>query len=175
MVNTHLFHKKLAFFFPRMPLLFYVSTERFSFSIFLLAFGGVTISYFACSVASVVSDSCNPMDCSLPGSSVHGMLQARILEWVAISFSRGSSQPRDWTCASYSSFIGRGFFTISATQEACFLLLCFINNSCVEVVHCGFNLLISIGCWPEHHFICCLYVVLFADISLHVFFCQFSN
>ena len=34
---------------------------------------------------------CNPMDCSLPGSSVHGILQARILEWVAISFSRGSS------------------------------------------------------------------------------------
>ena len=38
-----------------------------------------------------------PMDCSPPGSSVHGILQARILEWVAISFSRGSSQPRDWT------------------------------------------------------------------------------
>ena len=38
---------------------------------------------------------CNPMDCSPPGSSVHGILQARILEWVAISFSRGSSRPRD--------------------------------------------------------------------------------
>ena len=37
----------------------------------------------------------NPMDCSLPGSSVHGIFQVRILEWVAISFSRGSSQPRD--------------------------------------------------------------------------------
>ena len=44
-----------------------------------------------------MSDSCDPMDCSLPGSSVHGILQARILEWVAISFSRGSSQPRNWT------------------------------------------------------------------------------
>ena len=40
---------------------------------------------------------CNPMDCSLPGSSLHGILQARVLEWVAISFSRGSSQPRDQT------------------------------------------------------------------------------
>ena len=40
---------------------------------------------------------CDPMDCSLPGSSVHGIFQARILEWVAISFSRGSSQPRDQT------------------------------------------------------------------------------
>ena len=43
----------------------------------------------------VVSDSGDPMDCSLPGSSVHGILWARILEWVAISFSRGSSWPRD--------------------------------------------------------------------------------
>ena len=40
---------------------------------------------------------CNPVDCSPPGSSVHRILQARILEWVAISFSRGSSQPRDRT------------------------------------------------------------------------------
>ena len=40
---------------------------------------------------------CDPMDCSLPGSSFHGILQARVLEWVAISFSRGSSQPRDGT------------------------------------------------------------------------------
>ena len=38
---------------------------------------------------------CNPMDYSRPGSSVHGIIQARILEWVAIPFSRGSSQPRD--------------------------------------------------------------------------------
>ena len=38
---------------------------------------------------------CNPMDYSPPGSSVYGILQARILEWVAISFSRGFSQPRD--------------------------------------------------------------------------------
>ena len=37
----------------------------------------------------------DPMDCSLPGSSVHGILQARIVEWVAIPFSRGSSQPWD--------------------------------------------------------------------------------
>ena len=40
---------------------------------------------------------CDSMDCSLPGFSVHGIFQARVLEWVAISFSRGSSQPRDWT------------------------------------------------------------------------------
>ena len=40
---------------------------------------------------------CDPVDYSLPGSSVHGILQARILEWVAMDFSRGSSQPRDRT------------------------------------------------------------------------------
>ena len=50
----------------------------------------------------------NPMDCSLPGSSVHGILQARILEWVAISSSRGSSQPRDRTRVSHTTGI---FFT----------------------------------------------------------------
>ena len=53
---------------------------------------------------SEVAQSCptlwDPKDCSLPGSSVHGIFQARILEWAAISFSRGSSQPRDWTQAS---------------------------------------------------------------------------
>ena len=52
---------------------------------------------------------CNPVDCSLPGSSIHEILQARILEWVAIPFSRGSSQPRDQTQVSCIS--GR-FFTI---------------------------------------------------------------
>ena len=40
---------------------------------------------------------CDPMDCSLPGSSIHGIFQTRVLEWVAISFSRGSSRPRDQT------------------------------------------------------------------------------
>ena len=52
---------------------------------------------------------CDPMDCSPPGSSVHGSLQARILEWVTIPFSRGSSQPRDRT--QVSCIAGR-FFTI---------------------------------------------------------------
>ena len=42
---------------------------------------------------------CDPMDCSPPGPSFHGILQDRILEWVAMPFSRGSSQPRDWTCS----------------------------------------------------------------------------
>ena len=52
---------------------------------------------------------CNPMDCSLPGSSVHEIPQARILEWVAIPFSRESSQPRDQT--QVFCFAGK-FFTV---------------------------------------------------------------
>ena len=51
---------------------------------------------------------CNSMDCSPPGSSVHGILQARILEWVVISSSRGSSLPRNLSCI---SFLAGGFFT----------------------------------------------------------------
>ena len=59
---------------------------------------------------SVMSDSLRPMD-----YTVHGILQARILEWVAFPFSRGSSQPRDWTQASH---VAGGFFTRWATVEA---------------------------------------------------------
>ena len=50
---------------------------------------------------------CNPMDCSQPGSSVRGIFQAGILEWVAISFSRGSSWPRDWNLIFCISCTGR--------------------------------------------------------------------
>ena len=57
---------------------------------------------------------CDPMDYSPPGSSVHGILQARILEWVAISSSRGSSQPRDQTCI---SCIGRQILYHSTTGK----------------------------------------------------------
>ena len=53
----------------------------------------------------------DPVDCSLPGSSVHGILQVGILEWVAMFSSRGSSWPRDQTCVSYVSCIAGRFFT----------------------------------------------------------------
>ena len=60
-------------------------------------------------VAKLCPTLCDPMDCGLPGSSVNGTLQARILEWVAIPFSRGSSWLRDWTWISCTA--GR-FFTV---------------------------------------------------------------
>ena len=56
-----------------------------------------------CPVASVMPTLCDPMDCSPPGFSIHGILQVRVLEWVAMPSSRGSSRPRDWTWVSCSS------------------------------------------------------------------------
>ena len=70
---------------------------------------------FYCSVVQLCPNLCDPVDCSPPGSSVHGISQARILEWVDIPFSRGSSQPRDRTQVSR---IAGGFFTSWATREA---------------------------------------------------------
>ena len=68
-----------------------------------------------------MSNSCNsivPIDYSPSGSSVHGIFQTRILEWVAISSSRGSSWLKDQTCISCIFFIGRWFFTNCTTWEA---------------------------------------------------------
>ena len=71
------------------------------------------------------------MDCSPPSSSVYGILQARRLEWVAISLSRGSSQPRDQTQV---SCIAGGFFTVWASRE----------------VYCKLNILqLKIKTWPQ--------------------------
>ena len=63
-----------------------------------------------CSVAQSCPILCNPMDYSPPGFSVHGIFQARVLEWIAISYSRGSSRPRDRTHVSWLSCSGRQFF-----------------------------------------------------------------
>ena len=68
-----------------------------------------------CEVAQSCPTLCDPMDCSLTGSSVHGIFQARVLEWVAISFSRGSSPPRNRTPV--SRIAGR-CFTVWATRNS---------------------------------------------------------
>ena len=70
---------------------------------------------------------CNPVDCIPPGSSVHGNSQARMLNWVAISFSRGSS--RDWTHISWASWIGRQILYHWDTWEA-------IGISCISCYFC---------------------------------------
>ena len=73
---------------------------------------------------------CDPIDCSLPGSSVHGIFQAIVLEWIAISFSRGSSQPRAWTRVSH--MVDRRF-TVSATRE----VRCFSFPLSQAAINCG--------------------------------------
>ena len=71
--------------------------------------------YVCCLVAKLSLTPCNPMEYSPPGSSIHGISQAWILEWIAISFSTGSSQPRDQTCISW---VGRQILSRWATQKA---------------------------------------------------------
>ena len=82
----------------------------------------VVINTHGCLVLSI----CGSMDCSLPSSSVCGILLSRILEWVTIAFSQGSSQPSDQTLV---SSIAGGFFTVWATREAQF-------SYCVDPVPC---------------------------------------
>ena len=83
----------------------------------------------------------DPMNCNPPGSSVHGILQTRIVEWVAFPFSRGSSQARDWT--QVSCIAGR-FFTIWATRETqkTIILLYVVNKVTVPL-----------ALWPAGDFI----------------------
>ena len=66
---------------------------------------------------------CDPMGCSPPGPSVHGSLQARTLEWVAILSSRGSSRPRDWTCVACIFCTAGGFFTTEPPGKPCFYVI----------------------------------------------------
>ena len=79
-----------------------------------------------CLASKLCPAPCNPVDCSLPGSSVYGIFQAGILEWVAISFSRGTSWPRDQTRVSR---IGGRRFTVWATREATCSIVTFKSNN----------------------------------------------
>ena len=79
------------------------------------AFFGIAFLWDVCMlIAQLCLNLCNPMEYSPPGSSVHGIVQARIPQWVAISFSRGASRPRDQTHVSCTA--GR-FFTICLPSE----------------------------------------------------------
>ena len=71
-----------------------------------------------CSVVQLCLTLCDPVDCRPPGSSVHGIFQARILEWVAISYPRGSSRPRDQTRISCVSCIGKWILYHCTTWES---------------------------------------------------------
>ena len=77
-----------------------------------------------CLVTKSGTTAYSPMDCSPPGSSVHGISQARILEWVAISFSRGSLRSRDQTRVPALHCIASGFFTTEPPRMS--WLLCWV-------------------------------------------------
>ena len=76
------------------------------------------VSVCVCSVAQLCLALCNPTNCSQPGSSVHGIIQARMLEWVAMLSSTGSSWSMDGTHVSCIPELAGGFFTPGATWEA---------------------------------------------------------
>ena len=84
------------------------------------------------------------MGCSLLGSSVHGIFQARILEWVAISYSRGSSQARDRTCVSFIFCIGMQILYHCSTWEAQTYLLGEYNSTYLSLMHSYIQLLFSL-------------------------------
>ena len=85
------------------------------------AFCSVCLCVCACSIARSCPTLCNPLDCSLSGFSVHGIFQASILQWVAISYSRGSSWPKAWT--QVSCIVSR-FFTFWATRCSLYNINC---------------------------------------------------
>ena len=87
----------------------------FNFLVFTSSHNLFYVCWWRCLVTKLCLTLCDPMDCSLPGSSVHGILQARIMERVTISFSRGSSRSRDRT---HVSCIGKWFPYHWATREA---------------------------------------------------------
>ena len=99
-----------------------------------------------CLVAKSYPTLCNPMDCILPGSSVRAVSQTRILEWVSIFFSRGSSQPRDQTCVSYIGGQTLHHWTIREVLDVCRLLLClgYYLSCCYEHLWCMY---LQISIW----------------------------
>ena len=81
--------------------------DEFNYGFFFPFFFSIALIKVKVLVAQLCLTLGNPMDCSLPGSSVHEILQSRILEWIAVPFSRGSSRPRDRTCILHLTCIGR--------------------------------------------------------------------
>ena len=96
---------------------FFIGIQLFYNTALVLLYGEVNqLLYMYGGAGGSVTQSCPTLHgLSPPGSSVHGVLQARVLEWVAISFSRGSSPPRNWT---WDSCTAGSFFTDWATREA---------------------------------------------------------
>ena len=118
--RTRQIRKNLLCWAPSAGEIYILAVNYFPF------FGGgvghsLSILYFLCCLLCSLTQSrptlWNPRDCSLPGSSVHGISQARILEWATVSYSRGSSQPRDQTHVSCISCTSSWILHHYATWE----------------------------------------------------------
>ena len=111
----------------------------------------------SCLVPKSCPSLCDPIDCSPPGSSVHGILQARTLEWVAMSCSRGSSWPRDWT---HISCIGRrALFTTEPPGKAHSVLLRMVKTTASHSIIIGVGTLVSLNGAADS---------LYSDITVHM-------
>ena len=108
----------------------------------------------ACSVTSVMSNSQDPMDYSPPGSSVHGFLQARILEWVAMPSCRESFPPRDWTHV--------WILYLWATGEASYICICM--SIYIYICHAYIDIYI---CHAYRHAYIYIYIYTFVYIYAH--------
>ena len=104
----------------------------------------LSIKLFAYSVAQSCPTLCDPINCSPPGSSVHGIFQARILKWVVISFSRGFSWSRDQTCVSYISCISRWVIYYCASWEVPILPLILAKRSYGKICY-----ILALLLWPQ--------------------------
>ena len=109
----------------------------YSHSWILISFGFLR-HYCCCWVAQLCPTLCDPIDCSPPGCFVHGILQTRILQWVAMLSSRGPSWPRDQTCVCCISCLGRQILYHWATWEACLYSNAFFIPNPSEQVFCPF-------------------------------------
>ena len=137
--------------FKYISLNYYVCLKYLSTSI-------LVSSLLACSqvlVSQLCLTLCDPMDCSQPGSSVRGISQGRILEWVAVPFSRRSSWPRDWTYVFWVSCIGRQILCNCTAWEVQlltpFVELCWKSLKTPLVYPLSFLLFL---CYFDFHFLC---------------------
>ena len=128
----------------------------------------------ACSVSQSCLTLCNPMDCSPPGSSVNGIFQARILEQVAISSSRGFSRPKDGIHVSCVSCIGRQILYLWAAWETPFF---YIHSYVIRVLasdsRCIFEV-ISKCKETIHSTLRYCVTLLYFHTVIHVIFCCFT-
>ena len=127
------------------------------------------VCVYVCSVAQLCLNLCDPIDCSPPGSSVHGIFQARILEWVDISYSRGSSQPRNCAYVSCVSCTGRRILHYCTLSHCIQGKHCFRHtNPCWTTMQERFLLhILSRHCWKVQVFQIAVFIVFITNLLIY--------